>query len=100
MRTPQMNRFPRRLVLRGVGVAITLPWLESLLPTKAAHAQASAPKRYMPIYLPNGASENWKPAMQGVGAAWALGPILDVFGPLKAKMNVITNLENGSAFNA
>ena len=95
------RRFPRRIVLRGAGVALTLPWLEALLPTQHAEAQAStAPKRYMPIYLPNGASENWKPLMQGTGAAWALGPILDVFGTLKAKMNVISSLENGSAFNA
>lgn len=96
-----MNRFlSRRLVLRGAGVALTLPWLESLLPTKHARAQAStAPKRFMPIFLPNGASENWKPAMQGIGAAWALSPVLDVFADLKAKMNVISNFENGSVFN-
>lgn len=99
-----MNRlFSRRIVLRGAGVALTLPWLESLLlPNKSASAQAAgtAPKRYMPIFLPNGASENWKPGSVGVGAAWALSPVLDVFGPLKAKMQVLTNFENGSAFNA
>jgi hypothetical protein len=97
-----MNRIvSRRLVLRGAGVALTLPWLESLLPTKTAQAQAvTAPKRYMPIFLPNGASENWKPAQPGVGAAWALSPVLDVFQTLKAKMNVISGFENGSAFNA
>jgi hypothetical protein len=94
------RRFPRRIVLRGAGVALTLPWLEALLPTKQAEAQAAAAiKRYMPIFLPNGASDNWTPIGMGTGAAWQLGPILDVFGPLKAKMNVITNLENGSAFN-
>ncbi len=98
--TNQMNRFPRRLVLRGAGVALTLPWLESLLPTKQAQAQAAtAPKRYMPIFLPNGASENWKPPSQGVGAAWTLGPVLDVFAALKSKVNVLTNFENGSVFN-
>jgi hypothetical protein len=97
-----MNRnVSRRLVLRGAGVALTLPWLESLLPTKVAQAQATtAPKRYMPIFLPNGASENWSPVQQGVGAAWALSPVLDVFATLKAKMNVISGFENGSAFNA
>jgi len=98
-----MNRFlSRRLVLRGAGVAITLPWLESLLlPTKAAQAQAgTAPKRYIPIFLPNGASENWTPIGAGAAAAWQLGPVLDVFATLKSKMNVISNLENGSTFNA
>jgi hypothetical protein len=99
-----MNRFPRRLVLRGAGVALTLPWLESLLPTKQAQAQAaSAPKRFIPIFLPNGAVHDmldvWKPAGAGVGAAWTLSPILDVFADLKAKMNVLSNFENGSVFN-
>jgi hypothetical protein len=107
MRNFQMNRFvSRRLVLRGAGVALALPWLESLLPTKSAQAQAagSAPKRYMPIFLPNGAIHNqldvWTPAQMGVGAAWTLSPVLDLFSPaLKAKMNVLSKFENGSAFN-
>jgi len=102
-----MNRFvSRRLVLRGAGVALTLPWLESLLPTKAAQAQAvTPPKRYMPIFIPNGAihaqQDVWTPTGTGVGAAWALSPILDVFSAtIKAKMNVLSKFENGSAFNA
>ena len=99
-----MNRLvSRRLVLRGAaGVAITLPWMESLLPTKSAQAQAvAAPKRYMPIFIPNGASENWKPLQVGVGAAWTMSPVFELMGAaLKAKMNVLSNFENGSAFNA
>ncbi len=98
-----MNRFvSRRLVLRGAaGVALTLPWLESLLPTKSAQAQAvTAPKRYMPIFLPNGASENWKPLQVGVGTAWTMSPVFELFSAaLKAKMSVLSNFENGSAFN-
>jgi hypothetical protein len=95
-----MNRIlTRRLVLRGAGVALTLPWLEALIPSKAIAQASTAPKRYMPIFLPNGASENWKPTAMGVGAAWALSPVLEPFGMLKAKMNVLSNLENGSSFN-
>jgi hypothetical protein len=95
-----MNRFPRRLVLRGAGVALTLPWLESLLPSKVAQAQAStSAKRFLPIFLPNGASDNWKPGGQGQGAAWTLSPVQDVFAALKSKVNVLTNFENGSVFN-
>jgi hypothetical protein len=96
-----MNRYlSRRLVLRGAGVAITLPWLESLLLPSVAKAQAAgAAKRYIPIFLPNGASDNWKPTGAGSGGAWQLSPVLDVFAELKAKMQVITNLENGSSFN-
>lgn len=99
-----MNRLlSRRLVLRGAGVALTLPWLESLLlrcQTASAQSVAAAPKRYLAVFLPNGASENWKPAAVGGGGAWELSPVLDVFGALKAKMQVLSNFENGSAFNA
>jgi hypothetical protein len=54
----------------------------------------------MPIYLPNGASENWKPANPGTGAAWQLSGVLEPLAPFKSKMSVITGLENGSSFNA
>lgn len=105
MSTPMNRLFSRRLVLRGAGVALTLPWLESLLPSKVAQgATGTNPKRYMPIFLPNGAIHNdkdlWTPTAQGVSAAWALSPILEPFGALKAKMNVLSKFENGSAFNA
>ena len=90
----------RRAILRGAGVALTLPWMESLVP-KAARAQAATyPVRYMPIYLPNGAPDLWRPPGQGAGASWQLGPILEPFAELKAKMLAFTNFENGSAFNA
>jgi hypothetical protein len=79
-------------------VALALPWLESLAP-RTAGAQVVGPAlRFLPIFLPNGASDFWMP--QGAGAAWSLSAVLDPFKDLKAKMSVITNLENGSSFNA
>jgi len=105
-----MNRFPRRLVLTGAGVALALPWLEYTLPKKAQAAAGTNPKRYMPIFLPNGASENWKPSSVGVAAAWTMSPVFDTVkeasdigafsAALKAKINVLSGFENGSAFNA
>jgi len=97
-----MDRFiSRRTILRGAGVAVALPWLESLAP-KLAFAQDAGiiRRRYMPIFLPNGAAELWKPTNAGAGAAWQLSSVLQPFGALKAKMIVLTNLENGTAFNA
>jgi hypothetical protein len=93
-------RSSRRALLRGAGVALSLPWLESLSP-RALHAQAGAlPRRFLPIFLPNGAPELWRPSSSGTGDAWALSSILEPFGAaLKAKLNVVTNLENGSVFN-
>jgi hypothetical protein len=91
----------RRALLRGAGVALSLPWLASLAP-KSLHAQAAeVRRRFLPIYLPNGASDLWLPAGSGSGGAWQLSSILEPFGSsLKPKLNVVTNLENGSVFNS
>jgi hypothetical protein len=93
------SRFARRNFLRGAGVAITLPWLESLAP-RGARAVTAGPRRYMPIYLPNGAAEAWKPPTSGAGAAWQLSSVLAPLAAVKSKMIVITGLENGTSFNA
>src|SRR5260221_8349361 len=95
-----MNRLiSRRTILRGGGVALTLPWMESLA-TKAARAADEIRKRYLPIFLPNGAAELWKPSGMGSAAAWTLSAVLDPLTALKAKVTVLTNLENGTSFNA
>jgi hypothetical protein len=97
-----MSRFlSRRALLRGAGVTLALPWLESLWP-KAVRAQAAGPiRRFLPVFLPNGASEHWWPAAAGSGSAWQLSPVLEPFGAsLKPKLNIVTGLENGSVFNA
>ncbi len=95
-----MNRFiTRRNILRGAGVALALPWMESLAPRHAL-AQAAVRKRFLPIFLPNGAAELWKPQNPGVAGAWSLSSVLEPLTPLKAKVTVLTNLENGTSFNA
>jgi len=95
-----MNRLvSRRNVLRGTGVALTLPWMESLAP-KVARAGVDARKRYLPIFLPNGAAELWKPSGMGAATAWKLSGVLEPLTPLKAKVTVLSNMENGTSFNA
>jgi len=91
----------RRSVLRGAGVALALPWLESLAPRSLSAEPARPVPRFLPIYLPNGAHEFWRPALVGSGSAWQLSSILEPFGgSLKSKLNVLSGLENGSVFNA
>jgi hypothetical protein len=89
----------RRAVLRGLGVALTLPWLPSLAPRALQAQQPELPRRFLPIFLPNGAPEFWQPRGSGQGESWKLSSVLEPFGALKSKMNVVTNLENGSVFN-
>jgi hypothetical protein len=91
------NIFSRRTLLRGAGIALTLPWMESLAPRSAGAAAATSPIRYMPIYMPNGAPDFWAPT--GTAANWQLGEILSPLTALKAKVSIIAGMENGSAFN-
>jgi hypothetical protein len=91
------SRISRRTVLRGAGVALTLPWLESLA-GKASAQSAASPKRFVAVFLPCGGSEFWKPPAVGVGANWQLSAVLDPLTALKSKVNVITGLETGSCF--
>jgi hypothetical protein len=91
----------RRGWLRGAGVALALPWLESLAPRSVGAQQAPPRRRFLPIYLPNGAHEFWSPVLAGSGSEWQLSSILEPFGAsLKGKLSVVTGLENGSVFNA
>ena len=59
--------FTRRRMLWGAGVALALPWLESLSPRQPRAQARELPRRFLPIYLPNGAHEFWRPATRGRG---------------------------------
>lgn len=85
--------------MRGAGVALALPWLESFAPRSVRAQITSAPKRLIVVYLPCGApKEFWDPAAAGQGAAWDLSPILQPFAALKNRCTVLTGVENYSAY--
>ena len=90
------RKLSRRHVLHGAGVALSLPWLEAMVPSGRLRAATTAPiKRFMTIYFPNGASTLWwKTTGSGKGDAWKLSPLLSPFEPLKAKMLMIRQLGN------
>jgi hypothetical protein len=76
-------QIPRRTFLRGIGTAIALPMLESMVPLRALAGAADVakpfPKRMAFVYVPNGANmADWTPRM--VGTDFELPPILE---PLK-----------------
>jgi hypothetical protein len=85
-------KLSRRHVLRGAGVALALPWLESLSPRRAT-GQAASPRRFVPIYFPLGAGAYWRPAATGAGDAWQLSPILEPLAPLKRKVTVLSGVD-------
>jgi hypothetical protein len=94
IRNVSRRTFSRRAVLRGAGVALALPWLESLAPTARAQA-TGGPKRFITVFFPNGTvPDYWVPSAAGEGAAWTLSPILEPLAPLKSKVAVLSNMEN------
>lgn len=92
------GKLSRRTILRGAGVALTLPWLESLAPRSATAAAATRPVRFLPVFFPNGAANYFEPSSVGKGSAWSLSPILQPFEALKSKMIVLSNMENYTPF--
>jgi hypothetical protein len=79
----------RRTVLRGAGVTIALPWLESM---NVWGATADPfPKRFAVLFMGNGVNEDhWD--SQGSGASMTLSRTLGSLEPLKHKINVIHGL--------
>src|SRR5437773_1007053 len=82
----------RRAILRGAGVTMALPWLESFA-AKASPAATTFPKRFGVIFLGNGVNEDhW--SAEGSGEEMQLGKTLSPLEPLKKKINVIHGLFN------
>lgn len=99
-RPSDTSRLSRRTILRGAGVAMALPWLESL-PVWGADASSSAahsspPKRFAALFMACGInSKHWW--AKGEGPQMELGKTLEPLTPLKNKLNVISGLFNRSA---
>lgn len=85
------HRISRRTVLRGAGVTMALPWLESLEAFADTSSAAAFPKRFAVLVMGNGINEDhW--SAEGVGAAMKLSKTLEPLDPLKQKINVIDGL--------
>src|SRR5215471_7717538 len=83
----------RRTLLKGMGVAVGLPFLESMIPALAPSAEAAAtpPLRFGVAYTPNGyIMPQFTPAATGEGFEFT--PILKPFEPFKDYVVVVTNL--------
>jgi len=78
-------------MLRGAGVAMALPWLESL--PLFAETPGALPKRFAVLFMGNGISGNdwWA---KGAGAEMTLGRSLAPLEPMKSKVTVINGLFN------
>lgn len=100
MTTSPQRRSSRRALLRGVGVALTLPVFESFGSRQLRAQTMELPRRFLPIYLPNGAHDFWRPPAAGSGDDWQLSSVLEPLGALKPKLSIVSNLENASVFSS
>jgi hypothetical protein len=95
------HRLSRRAMLRGLGVTMALPWLESLpvwgdTPAAAASAGSSAPVRLAVLFAGNGfhSKEWWA---KGEGKSLELGKVLQPLEPFRDQMLFIRGLFNAEA---
>ena len=88
------RRISRRTMLKGLGTAIALPWLEgmaSAIEVLPLTAQAARPIRTAFMYVPNGVHmQDWTPT--ATGTSWELPWILEPLKPFQKDLNVLTGL--------
>jgi len=89
---------PRRTFLRGVGVSLALPLLESMVPALTAFAKTpgTSQRRLGCIYVPHGViMEQWTPATAGAGFEFT--PIMKPLEPFRDAVVVVSNLARPEA---
>jgi uncharacterized protein DUF1552 len=87
------KHLPRRTFLKGAGVSLALPLLDSMIPAGTLLARtAAAPKtRLGCIYIPHGATmDKWTPAAEG--AAFEFPEILQPLEAFRKQVLVVSNL--------
>ena len=92
------KKLSRRTLLRGLGVGISLPWLEAMGPMSAwadglspSGSQPTTPNRMAFLYVPNGKHmEDWAP--KRVGIDYDLPKILEPLEAVKDKTLVLSGL--------
>jgi len=98
--TSSQAKLNRRTVLRGAGVVMALPWLESIAVWGAEGDPPGAPrvfpKRFAALFMGNGINPNhwWA---RGSGAGMELSKSLQPLAPFKDRLNVVSGLFNKHA---
>jgi hypothetical protein len=94
------HAFSRRRFLRGTGVVMALPWLESVSvwgnePGSTSKVQPY-PKRFAALFMANGVNKHHFWSKQGEQGL-TLGKSLEPLAPFKKKLNYISGLFNKNA---
>src|SRR6185503_14074530 len=94
------HQFSRRTFLRGIGVTMALPWMESLNvwgePLRSSEAASTAPVRLSVLFAGNGfhSKEWWA---KGEGKTMELGKVLTPLADFRQKLLFISGLFNAEA---
>jgi len=92
------KHLPRRTFLRGVGVTLALPLLDSMIPaqTLTRKTAAAASPRLGFVYVPHGAiMDKWTPATEGSG--FEFPPILKSLEPFRDRLNIVSGCGHRAA---
>jgi hypothetical protein len=96
------NHLSRRTFLRGMGVSLALPLLDSMIPAATVLGQTAAGAartRFGAIYFPHGAIMNkWTPST--VGAGFELSEILQPLKPYYDQVTVVSSLRHALAYGS
>ena len=89
----------RRTFIRGTGVTLALPFLESMLPAQAPAGSAVPKTRLGFIFYPHGVTmDKWLPATTGTGFEFT--PILKPLEPFREYLNIVSNTYAPMAYGA
>lgn len=100
----QSMAFGRRTFLRGAGLALALPWLESV--SVAAPNASEMPRRFVSVYHPDGvglplksdpAWKDWSWFPRGGERDFQLTKVLDVLEPLRSEITIYSGLSHPAA---
>jgi len=89
----------RRTFIRGAGITLALPFLESMVPAQTAlQRTAASPKtRFGAIYIPHGSIiGKWKPKTAGLN--FEMTEILKPLEPYRDQLTIVSNLAHPSAY--
>src|SRR4051812_7135284 len=92
------KHIPRRLFLRGAGISLALPLLDSMIPaqTPLVKTAASPKSRFGAIYVPHGAvMDKWTPSKEG--ADFEFTQILSPLEKYRDRVTVVSNLAHPQA---
>ena len=98
-----LSSLDRRKFLRGAGVALALPWLETFAGTARASSKAVQRKRLACFYLPDGVPmplekdpsfKDWSWFPHGGRKDFTLTKCMETLKPLRDELTVFSGLSN------